>query len=181
MINRNEAWKLLTEHVESESLRRHCLAVEAAMRAYAQKHGQDPDKWGMVGLLHDFDYEKFPQEHPFRGSEILKERGYSDEIVRAILGHASFSGVPRDTQMAKCLFAVDELAGFIVACALVRPEKLAGLESKSVKKKLKRKDFAANVSREEIEQGVAELGIDKDEHIGNVISALRDVSFELGF
>jgi putative nucleotidyltransferase with HDIG domain len=179
--SRDDALQLLHEFIESESLRRHCYCVEASMRAYAKKYNQDPELWGVCGLLHDFDYEKFPDKHPFHGVEILKEKNYPDEIIQAILGHATYSGVSRESNMAKCLFAVDELCGFIVACALVRPEKLNGLKPKSVKKRLKAKAFAAAVNREEIRQGIEELGVDQDEHIELVIEALQGISKELGF
>lgn len=149
------------------------------MRAYAAKYGGDAEIWGITGLLHDFDYERFPSGHPFKGVEILKERGYPEEIIQAILGHATFSGVPRESQMAKCLFAVDELCGFIVACALVRPTRLEGLEVKSVKKRLKENSFAAKVNREEISQGMAELGVPEDEHISLIIKALREAALDL--
>lgn len=178
-ITREQAWQLLNEFVKSPLLK-HCLAVEAAMRAYAEEYGGDKEIWGITGLLHDFDYEQFPSEHPFKGVSILKERGYPEEIIQAILGHATFSGVARESQMAKCLFAVDELGGFIVACALVRPTRLEGLEVKSVKKRLREKSFAAKVNREEIAQGMAELGVPEDEHITLVIQAMQGVASELG-
>jgi putative nucleotidyltransferase with HDIG domain len=178
-ITREQARQLLQEYVKSPLLK-HCLAVEAAMRAYAAKYGGDADIWGITGLLHDFDYEQFPSEHPFKGVAILKEQGYPEEIIQAILGHATFSGVPRESQMAKCLFAVDELCGFIVACALVRPTRLEGLEPKSVKKRLKEKSFAAKVNREEIAQGIAELGVPEDEHIDLVIRAMQGIESDLG-
>ena len=186
MPTREEAWELLCEYTKGDSLRRHALAVETAMRACAPRYGgegADVDEWGMAGLLHDFDYEMFPtaEEHPFKGSEIMRERGYPEHIRRAIMGHATYTGVPRDTEMAKALFATDELCGFLVACALVRPDKsLDGLEVKSVKKKLKDKAFARSVNRDDIHQGVAELGVDLDEHIRFVIDALRPVQEEIG-
>ncbi|MDP3982113.1 MAG: HD domain-containing protein, partial [bacterium] len=170
-MNRNKALEILHEYVQSESLRKHCYAVEAAMRSYATTYGEDPETWGMVGLLHDFDYEKYPNEHPFWGARFLKEEDYSEEIIEAILGHATYSGTPRISPMAKCLFAVDELCGFIIACALVRPEKLKGLTPSSVKKRLKMKAFAAKVSREDITLGIQELDIDEDKHIARVIEA----------
>lgn len=188
MPTRENAWKLLTEYTESESLRGHCLAVEAAMRAYAKHFGEDEELWGIAGLLHDFDYEKFPnpnhfpdKEHPYEGSKILCEKGYPEEMITAILGHAVYSGVARETLMAKTLFAVDELCGFVVAVARVRPTHFEGMKPKSVKKNLKDKRFAAKVSREEIEQGIQELGVDKDEHIQRVIDALGGVSSQFGF
>jgi putative nucleotidyltransferase with HDIG domain len=183
MCDRTAAWNLLTEFTQSESLRKHAMAVEACMRAYARKLGADEELWGVVGLIHDFDYEKYPsaQEHPFKGSEILKERGYSDEIRRAILSHAEYSGVPRETPMEKALFACDELAGFITAVALVKPSKsLAEVEAKSVRKKMKDKAFARSVSREDIVNGARDLAVDLDEHIGFCIDAMKGIAGELG-
>lgn len=183
MTNRAEAWALLTEFTQSESLRKHAMAVEACMRAYARKFGADEELWGVVGLIHDFDYEKYPsaQEHPFKGNEILKERGYSDEIRRAIMSHAEYSGVSRDTPMEKTLFACDELAGFITAVALVKPSKsLAEVDAKSVRKKMKDKAFARSVSRDDIVNGARDLGVDLDDHITFCIEALKDVAKELG-
>lgn len=183
MDDRTSAWGLLTEYTQSESLRKHALAVEACMRAYARKNGADEKLWALVGLLHDFDYEKYPtaEEHPFKGSEILKERGYSEEIRRAILAHAEYSGVPRITPMEKTLFACDELAGFITACALVKPGKsLAEVEAKSVRKKMKDKAFARSVNREDIVNGAAALGVDLEEHITFCIEAMKDIAGELG-
>ena len=183
MQDRHTAWCLLTEYTQSESLRKHALAVEACMRAYARKHGANEDLWGVVGLLHDFDYEKYPsaEEHPYKGSEILKERGYPEEIRRAILSHAEYSGVPRQTPMEKTLFACDELAGFITACALVKPGKsLAEVEAKSVRKKMKDKAFARSVNRQDIVTGAAELGVDLEEHIALCIEAMKGIAQELG-
>ena len=183
MTERTAAWELLTEFTQSESLRKHALAVEACMRAYAGKFGADENLWGVVGLIHDFDYEKYPsaQEHPFKGSEILKARGYSEEIRRAILSHADYSGVSRETAMEKVLFACDELAGFITACALVKPGKsLAEVDAKSVRKKMKDKAFARSVSRDDIVNGAGELGVDLDEHIAFCIEAMKAVARELG-
>jgi putative nucleotidyltransferase with HDIG domain len=182
MATRQEALQLLTEFTKNESLIKHALAVEAAMCAYARKYGEDEEKWAVVGLIHDFDYEMYPKapDHPLKGSEILKERGYSEEIRKAILGHATYSEVPRDTLMAKCLYACDELCGFIVACALVRPNKIADLEPSSVKKKMKDKAFARSVSREEIKQGIVGLGVDMDSHIQFVIDAMKSITKELG-
>jgi putative nucleotidyltransferase with HDIG domain len=177
---RNQALGLLKEYVES-SLLKHSLAVESAMRAYAKKYGEDEEEWGIAGLLHDFDYEKFPEKHPYKGVEILKEQGYPESVTKAILGHAEYTKVPREDLMSKCLFAVDELCGFIMACAYVRPEKLKGLKAKSVKKRLKIKSFAAKVNREEITKAVQELGADFDEHIDFVISAMQGISEEIGF
>jgi putative nucleotidyltransferase with HDIG domain len=183
-INRtDDAWKLLTEYTQSESLRKHALAVEACMRAYARKSSADQELWGLVGLLHDFDYERYPsaEEHPFKGSEILKARGYSEEIRRAILSHAQYSGVPRQTPMEKTLFACDELAGFITACALVKPGKsLAEVEARSVRKKMKDKAFARSVNRQDIVDGAAELGVDLEEHIAFCIEAMKGIAQELG-
>jgi putative nucleotidyltransferase with HDIG domain len=183
MAERNAAWNLLIEFTQSESLRKHALAVEACMRAYARKLGGDEELWGVVGLIHDFDYEKYPtpEEHPFKGNEILGERGYSDEIRRAILSHADYSGVSRDSPMEKALFASDELAGFITAIALVKPGKsLAEVDSKSVRKKMKDKAFARSVSRDDIVNGAKELGVDLDEHIAFCIEAMRGIAAQLG-
>lgn len=181
--DRTAGWSLLTEFTQSESLRKHALAVEACMRAYAHKFGEDEELWGVVGLIHDFDYEKYPtaQEHPFKGNEILKERGYSDEIRRAIMSHAEYTGITRETPMEKALFACDELAGFITAVALVKPGKsLAEVDAKSVRKKMKDKAFARSVSRDDIVNGAKELGVDLDEHIAFCIAAMMGISAELG-
>ena len=183
MRDRAAAWNLLTEFTQSESLRKHALAVESCMRAYAKKFGADEELWGVVGLIHDFDYEKYPtaQEHPYKGNEILKERGYSDEIRRAIMSHAEYTGVTRDNAMEKALFACDELAGFITAVALVKPSKsLAEVEVKSVRKKMKDKAFARSVSRDDIVNGATELGVDLDEHIAFCIEAMKGIAGELG-
>ena len=186
MLNRDAAWELLCEYTKGDSLRKHALAVETAMRACALRYGgegADVDEWGIVGLLHDFDYEMFPSadQHPFTGSNILCSRGYPDRVIRAILGHATYTGVPRDTAMARALFATDELCGFLVACALVRPSRsLDDMEVSSVKKKLKDKAFARTVNRDDIRQGVAELGVELDEHIRFVIDALKPVQKEIG-
>jgi putative nucleotidyltransferase with HDIG domain len=180
---RGTAWGLLTEFTQSESLRKHALAVEACMRAYAGKAGADEELWGMVGLLHDFDYEKYPSpdEHPYKGCEILKERGYSEEVRRAIMSHAEYSGVARISPMEKTLFACDELAGFITACALVKPGKsLDEVEAKSVRKKMKDKAFARSVHREDILKGAADLGLDLEEHIAFCIGAMKTIAGELG-
>lgn len=181
-MNYQEALQLMHEYTKSDALRKHMYAVESAMRAYARKFGEDEEKWAIVGILHDFDYEAFPTapDHPAKGSEILKEKGYSEEIRRAILGHASYMNVPRDTKMAQVLYACDELCGFINACAIIRPNKIADLEVSSVKKKLKDKAFARNVSREDILQGTQELGAPLDEHIQFVIDALRTDAQRLG-
>ena len=183
MSQRDTAWCLLTEFTTSESLRKHALAVEACMRAYARKAGADEELWGTVGLLHDFDYEKYPtaDDHPYKGSEILKERGYSEEVLRAILSHAEYTGVARLSPMEKTLFACDELAGFITACALVKPGKsLAEVEAKSVQKKMKDKAFARSVHREDILAGAADLGMDLLEHIAFCIEAMKAIAPELG-
>ena len=186
-MNRGEAWGLLTEYTSSESLRKHALAVEACMRAYARKLGPGPDfdeeKWGLTGLLHDFDYERWPSaaEHPFVGNKILAERGYAEDVRRAILSHAEYSGVPRQTAMEKALFACDELAGFITATALVKPGKsLAEVEAKSVRKKMKDKAFARSVSRDDITKGAQELGVELEEHIAFCIEAMKGIAAELG-
>ena len=187
-MNRAEALTLMHEHTQSPSLRQHMLAVEAAMRAYASKFGEDAEAWGLVGLLHDFDYEKFPNAehsatdgHPAWGVDLLRSKGVAEPLLRAVLGHATYSGVPRDTPMAKTLFAVDELCGFLVACALVRPSKsFADLEVSSVKKKLKDKAFARGVNRDEVRQGAEELGVPLDDHIAFCIQALRPVEPSLG-
>jgi predicted hydrolase (HD superfamily) len=186
MPNRDDAWELLCEYTKGDSLRKHALAVEAAMRAAAKRYGEadaDVDEWGLVGLLHDFDYEMFPSpnQHPFTGANILCGRGYSDRMIRAIMGHATYTGVPRDTAVARALFATDELCGFLVACALVRPNKsLDDLEVSSVKKKLKDKAFARSVNRDDIRLGVEELGVPLEDHIRFVIDALRPVQKEIG-
>jgi predicted hydrolase (HD superfamily) len=186
MPDRNEAWALLCEYTKGESLRKHALAVEAAMRACVKRYGSpedDEDEWGLVGLLHDFDYEMFPtaDQHPFTGANILCGRGYSERFIRAIMGHATYTGVPRDTAMARALFATDELCGFLVACALVRPNKsLDDLEVSSVKKKLKDKAFARSVNRDDIWQGIDELGTNLDDHVRFVIDALRPVQRQIG-
>jgi len=181
--DRSAAWSLLCEYTQSESLRKHALAVEACMRAYAKKFGGDEEKYGITGLLHDFDYEKYPTpaEHPFVGNKILGERGYSDEIRRAILSHAEYSGVKRESNMEKALFACDELAGFITASALVKPNKsLAEVEAKSVRKKMKDKAFARSVNRDDIINGAADLGVDLEEHITFCIEAMKGIAKELG-
>jgi putative nucleotidyltransferase with HDIG domain len=182
-MNRDTHLALVREFTKNESLVRHMLAVEAAMRAYARKFGEDEDKWGTVGLLHDFDYERWPDppDHPLKGAAILKERGYPDDVIYAIKSHADYlTDCPRLSQLDKTLYACDELCGFITACALVRPTRLQGLEAKSVRKKLKQVSFAANVHREEITRGVADLGVDLDEHIDFCIAALQGIAAELG-
>src|SRR2546430_6273158 len=190
VADRARAWGLLCEYTQNESLRKHMLAVEACMRAYARKFAAegidaqaDQDKYGVVGLLHDFDYEKFPTpaEHPFVGSRILEERGYPEEIRRAILSHAEYSGVKRESKMEKALFACDELAGFITASALVKPNKsLAEVEAKSVRKKMKDKAFARSVNRDDIVNGAADLGVELEEHIAFCIEAMKGIAKELG-
>jgi len=183
MNDRRAAWGLLCEYTQSESLRKHALAVEACMRAYAKKFGEDEDKYGITGLLHDFDYEKYPTpaEHPFVGNKILEERGYPEDIRRAILSHAEYSGVKRESKMEKALFACDELAGFITASALVKPNKsLAEVEAKSVRKKMKDKAFARSVNRDDITNGAADLGIELEEHIAFCIEAMKGIAKELG-
>jgi putative nucleotidyltransferase with HDIG domain len=187
-VTRDEALALMREFTASDALRKHMYAVEAAMRAYARKLGEDEDTWGIVGLLHDFDYERWPneahsptEEHPSAGSRVLEAKGLPEPLRRAILSHASYTGVPRDSLLARTLYAVDELCGFLVACALVRPSRsLADLEVSSVKKKLKDKAFARGVNRDEVRQGAEELGVDLDEHIRFVIEALRPVEGALG-
>jgi putative nucleotidyltransferase with HDIG domain len=179
--SRADALALMEQYTASESLRKHMLAVEAAMRAYAGKYGEDAERWGLTGLLHDFDYERFPNEahspideHPAEGVRILRARGYPEDILRAILGHATYSGVPRDTLMAKALFAVDELTGLITATALVRPSKsVHEVDARSVRKKMKDKAFARGVNREDVLAGAAELGVELDEHIDFVVEAMR--------
>lgn len=181
--DREKALELLKEYTKSDSLLRHAYAVEQVMRKYAQKFGEDEAKWGITGLLHDFDYEKYPtaEEHPYIGNKILKELGYDEDILEAIMGHADYTGVPRNTLMAKTLFACDELAGFIFAVTYVRPSKsINEVKVKSVTKKLKDKGFAAKVSREDINKGIEELGVDRAEHIQFVIDALKEKADEIG-
>jgi predicted hydrolase (HD superfamily) len=194
MINREAAWCLLTEFTHSESLRKHALAVEACMRGCAGKFGSgnsgaselglsEEDLWGIVGLIHDFDYEKYPslEDHPYKGNEILKQRGWPEVITRAIMSHAEYSGVTRDSPMEKALFACDELAGFITAVALIKPGKsLAEVDAKSVRKRMKDKAFARKVNREDIVNGAAALGVDLDEHIAFCIESMKGIAGELG-
>ena len=185
---RDDALAIVHEYTASDSLRKHMLSVEAAMRAYAEKYGEDVERWGLAGLVHDFDYERFPndahsatEEHPAEGVRILRARGWPEDILEAILGHAQYSGVPRVTPMAKTLFAVDELTGLITATALVRPSKsVHEVEAKSVRKKMKDKAFARGVSREDVIEGAAALGVDLDEHIAFVIAAMQRSADELG-
>jgi putative nucleotidyltransferase with HDIG domain len=181
-MDRTGAWDLLCEYTKNENLRKHALAVESCLRAYARKFNEDEEKWAVVGLIHDFDYELYPTapDHPLKGGEILKEKGLPEEIRRAILGHADYTGVPRDTLLAKTLFACDELAGFIMACALVRPDRIASLEAKSVRKRMKDKAFARSVSRDDIVKGAEELGVPLDEHIRFCIEAMRGIGAQLG-
>lgn len=181
-MNREESWELLCEWTKSDSLRKHMLAVEAAMRAYARKFGEDEEKWGITGLLHDMDYEKHPTpaEHPMVGVRELESRGCPEDVIEAIKGHADYLDVPRETLMAKTLYAVDELSGFVTACALVRPEGLEGLRAKSVRKKMKQKTFAASVNREDIVRGAEELALDLNEHIDFIVAALHEESRALG-
>jgi predicted hydrolase (HD superfamily) len=186
-ITREAAWNLLTEFTQTESLRKHGLAVEACMRACSKKYGdaspEAENLWGVVGLIHDFDYERWPNldDHPYRGNEILNQRGWPEPVRRAILSHAEYTGVTRDTPMEKCLFACDELAGFITAVALIKPSKsLAEVDVKSVRKRMKDKAFARKVNREDIIQGAAGLGVDLDQHIGDCIAAMQTIAKELG-
>lgn len=180
--DRDAAWGIVCEHIQSEALRRHCLAVEASVRWYARQAGEDEDVWGTVALLHDFDWEIHPtlEQHPQDGEAILAERGYPDWFRRAILSHAEHTGVTPETPLERTLFACDELSGFVHACGLVRPTGLEGLEPKSVKKKLKTPAFAAGVSRDDVYAGAELLGIDLDDHIRNVVAALQPISAELG-
>src|SRR3954466_7105221 len=185
---RADALALMHEYTANDSLRKHMLGVEAAMRAYAEHFGEDPERWGLVGLIHDFDYERFPnashsptEEHPAEGVRILRERGWPEDILQAILGHATYSGVARDTRMAKALFAVDELTGLVTATALVRPSKsLHEVDARSVRKKMKDKAFARGVNRDDVLLGAQELGVDLDAHIQFVIDAMRARATELG-
>lgn len=186
--SRETALAIMHEHTASDSLRKHMLSVEAAMRAYAEKFGEDVERWGVTGLIHDFDYEKFPneahsptEEHPAEGVRILRSRGFPEDILEAILGHANYSGVPRTSLMAKTLYAVDELTGLITATALVRPNRsVLEVEGRSVRKKMKDKAFARGVNREDVIEGAADLGVDLDEHISFVITAMQGVASDLG-
>jgi putative nucleotidyltransferase with HDIG domain len=180
---RDEAWELFCEWTESDSLRKHALGVEAAMRAYARKFDSDEELWAVAGIVHDLDYERYPDldtGHPRIALEELRKRGYPQDVIDAVAGHAEFLDVPRETQMAKTLFAVDELSGFIAACALVRPTGIEGMKPKSVRKKLKQPSFAAKVDREQISRGIQELGVDETEHIQFVIDAMAERADELG-
>jgi putative nucleotidyltransferase with HDIG domain len=181
-LTREQAWDLFCEWTASPSLRRHVLAVEACMRAYARRLGGDEEEWGMVGLLHDLDYERYPDAetgHPRLGMEELSRQGFSDEFVRAVASHADYLDVPRETPMEKALYAVDELSGFVMACAYVRPEGIHGMTPKSVKKKMKTPAFAAAVSRDDLRAGAEDLGVDFDEHVSVVIAALEERAGEL--
>ncbi len=183
LISRERAWALVTAHVQGESLRKHLLAVEAAVRGYARHWGEDEDAWGFVALIHDFDYEQHPdrENHPYRGVEILKGLGYPEWVTRAVLSHADYSGVPRESRLERTLFACDEMASFVIAAALVRPSKsVLDLEPASVVKRMKDKAFARAVSRDDLRKGAEELGLPLDEHIGNVIRFLRERADELG-
>ena len=182
-LNHEEAYQLLTEYTTSESLIKHALAVEALMRAYARKFGEDENRWGIVGLLHDFDYEKYPtaEDHPLKGAAILEEKGYPEDVIYAIKTHAEYLGLPRKSLMDKTLFAVDELSGLLTAAALVQPNKtIHTVKVKSVKKKMKDKAFARAVNREDIQTGAEELGVDLSEHIGFCIEAMKEVAADLG-
>jgi putative nucleotidyltransferase with HDIG domain len=180
--DRAAAWELLTEWTQSEALRRHALAVEASVRAYARSFGEDEEAWGNVALLHDFDYERHPtlEQHPMDGAPVLREHGYPEWFIRAVQSHGNHTGVARETQLERTLYACDEVSGFVHACGLVRPDGIATLEAKSVRKKLKQPSFARGVNREDVVEGAAELGVDLDEHITFVIDALRPISAELG-
>jgi predicted hydrolase (HD superfamily) len=182
-MNRDDAWQLLTEYTKTDSLLKHAMAVEAAVRGYARRFGEDEEGWGLVGLLHDFDYERWPSldDHPFRGCEILREKGYPEWVTRAILSHADYSGVPRESRLEKTLWACDEMAGFITAAALVRPSKsVLDLEAASVVKRMKDKAFARAVKREDLRGGAEILGLPLDEHIANVIGFMRERADALG-
>jgi putative nucleotidyltransferase with HDIG domain len=188
MPTREDAWTLLCEYTQNENLRKHALAVEACVRAYARKTGADEELWGLAALLHDFDYERWPndahsptEEHPAAGSQILRERGYSEEIIRAILSHAHYTGVPRQTPLEHTLFACDELAGFLTACALVKPGKsIFEVEPDSVKRKLKDKAFARGVNRDDVRHGAEELGVPLEQHVAFCIEAMRGIADALG-
>ena len=180
---RDDAWALVCEWIESDSLRKHVLGVEAAMRAYARRDGEDEEKWAITGLVHDLDYERYPDldtGHPRYALAELEERGYPQDVIDAVAGHADFMGVPRETRLAKTLYGVDELSGFVVACALVRPTGIEGMKPKSVRKKLKQPSFAAKVDRSQIQQAIEELDADETEHIQLVIDALAENASELG-
>jgi predicted hydrolase (HD superfamily) len=182
-MDRDAAWQLLTEYTKSDSLLKHAMGVEAAVRGYARTFGENEDDWGIVGLLHDFDYERWPSldDHPFRGCEILREKGYPEWVTRAILSHAEYSGVPRESPLERTLWACDEMAGFITAASLVRPSKsVLDLEPASVIKRMKDKAFARAVKREDLRRGADELGLPLEQHIGNVIAFMRERADALG-
>lgn len=181
-MTREEAWNLLCEYTQSENLRRHALAVEACMRYYARMFGEDEELWGIVGLLHDFDYERYPslEEHPFRGMEILRERGVSEVIVRAVGAHANHTGIPRESLLERAIFACDEISGFVIAVALVKGRTLSAVSPESVRKRMKEKSFARGVNRDDLLQGAEELGIPFDAHVAHVVRALQDISEQLG-
>jgi putative nucleotidyltransferase with HDIG domain len=182
-LTRETAWELLTEFTQNENLLKHAMAVEAAVRGYARLYGEDEERWGVTALIHDFDYERYPDlaDHPFRGAEILKDRGWPEDMIRAVLSHADHTGTPRETRLEHVLFACDEMAGFVTAAALVRPSKsLLDLEAKSVVKRMKEKAFARAVNRDDLRRGAEEIGLPLDEHVGNVIAFLRIKADELG-
>jgi len=182
-LSREDAWAIVAEYTKSESLRKHMLGVEAAVRGYARQFGEDEDDWGAVALLHDFDYERYPdpENHPFRGVEILKAKGYPEWVTRAILSHADYSGVPRESKLEKTLYACDEMSGFVTAASLVRPSKsILDLEASSVVKRMKDKAFARAVSRDDLRRGAEELGLPLDVHVTNVIASLREQADALG-
>ena len=182
-LTRADAWALLTEFTQNENLRKHALAVEAAVRGYARRFGEDEDAWGVTALLHDFDYDRYPdlKDHPFRGAEILRERGYPEWLIRAVMSHADHTGVARESRLEHTLFACDEMAGFVTAAALIRPSKsVMDLEAKSVVKRMKEKAFARAVNRDDLRRGAEEIGLPLDEHAANVIAFMREKADELG-
>jgi putative nucleotidyltransferase with HDIG domain len=181
-MTRDEAWNLLCEYTQSENLRRHALAVEACMRYYARLFGEDEELWGVVGLLHDFDYERYPslEEHPFRGMEILRERGAPEAIIRAVGAHANHTGIPRESLLERAIFACDEISGFVIAVALVKGRTLSAVSPESVRKRMKEKGFARGVNRDDLLQGAQELGIPFDEHVEHVVRALQGIADQLG-
>jgi len=181
-MTRDEAWNLLCEYTQSENLRRHALAVEACMRYYAQLFGEDEELWGVVGLLHDFDYERYPslEEHPFRGMEILRVRGAPEVIIRAVGAHANHTGIPRESLLERAIFACDEISGFVIAVALVKGRTLSAVSPESVRKRMKEKGFARGVNRDDLLQGAEELGIPFDEHVEHVVRALQGIADQLG-
>jgi putative nucleotidyltransferase with HDIG domain len=181
-MTRDEAWSLLCEYTQSENLRRHALAVEACMRYYAQLFGEDEELWGVVGLLHDFDYERYPslEEHPFRGMEILRARGAPEAIIRAVGAHANHTGIPRESLLERAIFACDEISGFVIAVALVKGRTLSAVSPESVRKRMKEKGFARGVNRDDLLQGAQELGIPLDEHVEHVVRALQGIADQLG-